>query len=435
MVIKYILFIIIGAFPLLFSNAGKPKLPQQGGGLLQEIDQALIPLDTVSYAHQDYLSKAISPDFSILALGESTHGTKEFNIVKDCIIRNQILHNQVKIVAMETDFCSLLGLNSFLLNNKIPLDSTESEFYHSGIYGIYYTKEVLAMITWIKQYNLACKEEKEKVKLYGLDMQDPFSITQVILDSFPQLRSLNNNILEKIKELNQLYYSRQEQPLSNSAKAAYIELADSLASLIPQQVTGKNAAALLQYAELLKQTISIRQGIKQSRQIAKRDEYLAANAVWIFKNVGYAGDKMIVWSHNGHIAHATLEGRKCMGDFLREQFGPKYYAVDFLFGEGSVRIYDFKNEKKYRPFYYPSAAHQKSIEYVLKNAKNPLFFLEVRHNTNQFIHSFFENNTYQRVIGASYQEDVDKDYVKMPVLKCFDGIVFINKANAAENVR
>lgn len=415
------------------------SLQAQSQTAVQAINTALYPLDTSSYSTKDFLPEYIFSNTAIIALGESTHGTKEFNIIKDYIIRNQILYNDVKIVAMEVEFCGLLGLNEYLLDNTKSLDSVFSELDKSGMPGIYFTKEVLEMLRWIKQYNLAKANEKDKVRLFGLDMQDPYSITKAIMDRFPQLKSFSIEDYNKLLELNRLYYPRKEVKMSREMKDSYKKLADNISLLVHRKAPTTDTLFLLHFAELLKQTIALRDGIIFSKVTKnyreQRDAYMAANVIWMQGSFNSENSKMIVWAHNGHIAHAKLNGTHRMGYHLQAYFKEKYYAVDFVFDEGSVRMYDPKETKRYRPFFYPSSTNENSVEYMLKGSNSPLFFLNVNSSTNPSVRTFFSNNKYQRMIGALYQNNSIKDYEEMPVLECFDGLIFIKKAKAAESIR
>lgn len=55
----------------------------------------------------------------IIAMGESTHGTKEFNLYRSKLIKELILYSNLKTALIESDYCASLALNDFLLSDKI----------------------------------------------------------------------------------------------------------------------------------------------------------------------------------------------------------------------------------------------------------------------------------------------------------------------------
>lgn len=418
------------------------RLPAQDTAAIKDINRTLFPIDTSNYLHKNFLPDGLFSKASVMALGESSHGTKEFYSIKDYIIRNQVIYNNVKVIVFENEFCGLIGLNNYLLDNTKPPDSLFAEFDRSGMFGIYFTKEVFNMLSWLKRYNLGKNDNSEKVQLFGLDMQDPYSITQTLIEHFPRLKTLDAVSYEKLAELNQLYYPRKEVNLSDEKVRSYKNLADKISFLIRQHISSADIALLLHLSNLLTQTMDLREKSRlikykgdKGKYGEKRDAFMSENVIWIQNNINTVSGKMVIWAHNGHIAEAKLDGSYRMGYYLKSCFKNKYYAIDFVFDEGWVRIFDFKDTKKYQPFFYPSSAFKKSVEYCLKKAASPLFFLDVSNSKTSSISDIFSKNRYQRVIGATYQSNPEKDYLEMPVLECFDGLVFIRKTSAAENVK
>lgn len=426
-------FKILSLFIINF--AGFQFLYAQDTAAIKDINQALFSLDTNTYLTKNFLPDKLFSETSIIALGESTHGTKEFYAIKDYITRNQVIHNSVKTIVIENEFCGLIGLNNYLLDNTKPLDSLLVEFDRSGIYGIYFTKEVFNMLAWLKKYNLDRSNPKEKVQLFGLDMQDPYSITQAIIERFSQFKVHDVTNYEKLLELNKLYFTRKEANLSKETIRSYMDLADKIALLVRLHVPPADSAFMLHLCKLLRQTMNLREKGMSVEYRQKRDSFMAENAIWVQNNFNSPGSKMIIWAHNGHIAHTRLEGSDRMGNYLKSYFKDRYYAVNFVFDEGSVRIFDFNDTRKYKPFFYSSSTFKKSIEYTLKKAASSLFFLDVRNIKSSPINAFFSKNKYQRVIGANYQSNPKKDYLEMPVLQCFDGLIFIKQTRAAENIK
>jgi erythromycin esterase len=141
-------------------------------------------------------------------------------------------------------------------------------------------------------------------------------------------------------------------------------------------------------------------------------------------------EKMLIWAHNDHIAHTKIGGSYRMGYFLREQLKEQYYALSFVFDEGFVRAYDPSNNEL-KTFFYPSSTFSGSIEASLKNAGSPFYFLNVLEIKDPTIIDFFEQNKYQKNIGHAYSSNQNKIFLKLPVMECFDGLIFIRKTNAA----
>lgn len=404
------------------------------GPVVSELNQILKPFtlsnreDTTAIVPKNLLAK-----MSIIALGEATHGTKEFNLYRSEIIRDQIVHNNVKTVAMETDYCYSLVLNDYLMSDK--KDSLYKFMYKTGLYGIYMTQEVYNMLKWIKGYNLT-QDRKNRVRVLGIDMQQPYIITKSILESFTNLKNIDSNAYNQLKTYNKQSTSNGYK-MSKTQKETYKALANTLMSHARQE--GKDTLNIFQFIRLFDQSLDLMGSAGMFTNYYRnldvvRDRYMAENVLWLLHNNPSNG-KLILWAHNGHIAHAKLEGSTRMGYYLKNYLKDKYYAIGSGFDEGYVRIFDFKNTRKYTSFSYGSSVKLNSIEYVLKKCREQSFFLDVREMAmDEKLRPFLKKNKYTRVIGAVYMDDQNKDYREYPLDDCYDGFVFFKKTSAAEDI-
>jgi len=65
---------------------------------------------------------------------------------------------------------------------------------------------------------------------------------------------------------------------------------------------------------------------------AYRDEMMAANVDWLAAQA-LPGEKMVIWSDNGHVR----PGGGSMGTWLRQRYGRQMYVTGFAFRRGQVR--------------------------------------------------------------------------------------------------
>jgi hypothetical protein len=84
----------------------------------------------------------------------------------------------------------------------------------------------------------------------------------------------------------------------------------------------QNARIVLEYAQL-------------NASMRTRDESMADNIKWIADQ--NPGARIIVWAHNGHVAHGGMPSYTPMGSYLRKMFGPQYLNFGFAFNEGSFQ--------------------------------------------------------------------------------------------------
>ncbi|SDH45623.1 erythromycin esterase [Pedobacter terrae] len=385
---------------------------------------------------QTGVPSSILDDKYIIGLGESTHGTKEFNLYRFALIKELILKQNVKMVVMETDYCYSKTLNNYLISDSN--DSLIKYITKTGLYGIYRTQEVFEMLNWIKQYNLT-KDKKDRVQFLGLDMQDPFILSDQILVEFPDLKSMNSLIYDQLISFKDLFKDGNSFKMSSTNKRKYQDMADEIQKLVMSR-KAINSVELNTLSRLLRQTIDLQGTFGTFKNYFSaynniRDKYMADNVLAFHQQLS-KDDKLVVWAHNTHIAHATLDGAKRMGAYFKDKLKDKYFAIGGAFDEGSVRIYDFGASNMYKNFDYPTSQNKYSIEYILKECKYPNFYFTTSDILkNKELQSWVEDYKYTRVIGATYHKDPAKDYSKVAFAECFDGMYFFKIAHGAENVR
>ena len=119
--------------------------------------------------------KALIGDARIVALGEATHGTREFF---------QMKHRLTELLASE------MGFTIFSIEANMPEAYRVNDFVLRGegdpkklLKGMYFwtwnTQEVLDMILWMREFNLA---GKGRIEFTGFDMQTPDVAMRIVID-------------------------------------------------------------------------------------------------------------------------------------------------------------------------------------------------------------------------------------------------------------
>ncbi len=101
----------------------------------------------------------------IIALGEATHGNREFQELKLSIFKKLVEENGVRAFAIEGDFGGCLEVNEYIHGGS---GSTLEAVKKIG-FKIYQTKEMMELIDYIRDYNLSHLDDD--INFYGFDMQ------------------------------------------------------------------------------------------------------------------------------------------------------------------------------------------------------------------------------------------------------------------------
>jgi len=89
----------------------------------------------------------------------------------------------------------------------------------------------------------------------------------------------------------------------------------------------------------------------------------------------YNRAKIIVWAHNGHIAHGGMPSYATMGSYLRKMFGLQYVNFGFAFNKGSFQA--IESGKGLRDFSI-GPAPDGSLDATLASAGLPIMALDLR---------------------------------------------------------
>ena len=107
----------------------------------------------------------ISSDKRIIALGEATHGNKEFQELKLSIFKKLVEENGVRAFAIEGDFGGCLEVNEYIHGGS----GSALEAVKKIGFKIYQTKEMMNLIDYMLDYNMSHLDDD--IRFYGFDMQ------------------------------------------------------------------------------------------------------------------------------------------------------------------------------------------------------------------------------------------------------------------------
>jgi erythromycin esterase len=135
--------------------------------------------------------EALVGNARVVALGEATHGTREFFQIKHRILKFLVTAMGFTGLAIEAPMPEAFALNTYVLTGKGDPAKLLSGLY----FWIYDTAEVLDLIQWMRQYNLDPRHPR-KLKFYGIDMQFATRATKV---AFSYLRAVDPAGAEEVR--------------------------------------------------------------------------------------------------------------------------------------------------------------------------------------------------------------------------------------------
>ncbi|RPJ59788.1 MAG: hypothetical protein EHM23_12835 [Acidobacteria bacterium] len=179
--------LIAAQLMIAFSVTAVPRMvtfaESSGQAAGNEIEKTIaaqaIRLDTVEAGHgfadMQPLKKVIG-DARIVALGEATHGTREFFQLKHRMLEFLATEMGFTIFSIEANMPEAYRLNDYVLNGR----GDPKQLLKGMYFWTWDTEEVLNMILWMREFN---KSGKGRLEFTGFDMQTP-NVALEIVDGF-----------------------------------------------------------------------------------------------------------------------------------------------------------------------------------------------------------------------------------------------------------
>ncbi|HEV8242020.1 MAG TPA: erythromycin esterase family protein [Thermoanaerobaculia bacterium] len=286
----------------------------------------------------------------VIAMGEATHGTREFFQLKHRVLELLVAKGGVRTFAIEANELPVRALGDYVLGAELPKGDAMG-----GLFAVWKTEEVLALVEWLRAWN-ASHGEADKVRLVGFDMQD-------VADAGPQLE----DFLRRAGEADAGPLVAPLEPLLGGQQPAVAALQDAsrrgplengVAALVARFAARQNEWSAMLGPGPVKNARHVLRLVEQALDMARadagvakeaggggsvRDRAMAENLLWYLEDSG--GDRrLFVWAHNLHVAKASGSGDPAtMGSVLHEKLGAAYVPIGFEFGEGSFQAMDPEN--------------------------------------------------------------------------------------------
>lgn len=331
------------------------------------IREHAIPLVTVEAGHGSADLEPIRDivgDARIVALGEATHGTREFYQLKHRMLEFLVSELDFDIFAIEASLPEALAVNRYVLTGEGDPARALAGMY----FWITDTEEVLELIHWMRRYNEDPRHTR-KVSFYGIDMQYTARPARVVLEYLehvdPPAAAAAAAVLGPLTDP----YLPRDPALLGPVR----ELAAAFDRRAPDYGARRSAEELDQvrrHLHVIEQALAM--NAAGGRASIVRDSAMAANLEWALEREG-AGSKAVLWAHNYHVG--TWEG--VTGGFLRGSHGDALRVFGFAFDRGEFQARDQRNFGNLRAFRV-DAAREGSLEAQLAAAGLQVAALDLR---------------------------------------------------------
>ena len=270
--------------------------------------------DTEEFAkYAASVSELTVPDeVQIVALGEATHGNKEFQQLRLDVLQVLVEKYGVRAFALEGDFGGCEAINRYIHGEG----GTAAEALSATGFAIYRTEEMENLVEWMRDYN-ASATQGDDLRFYGFDMEQRAYTYRYLLEAL-QKANIDTADFEKM----------WNSEANTYADGYTVEQRTQIITAVKNQLSPDDAQAI-HFADILLQNIELGKYIDDSAELnAQRDRMMAENTLWILQQEQARGNSRILISgHNNHIMQCENAGTPVLGSLLAENLGDGYFAI------------------------------------------------------------------------------------------------------------
>lgn len=343
-------------------------------------------------------------DRKIVALGEGTHGTKEFEELFSRLMQFNIEKLGYTAIAFEGDHLATKPVNDYITSKVDQLKTA----------GFPMSEERRGLFEWIRKWNALLGKDEIPVEVFGLEVRNLKGAIDHIVSRCAaagiDTSSLKPFLATGVLQIN---------------KNIYQDGTAFLAQLLENEdiAFDKNDRHLVMMAlQTINHQYRQQTAFNKARYIGIRDQSMADNACWILDSTSH--EKLVIWAHSGHTAKADIFGEAPMGKYLHDRFGNGYLAVGTTFGSGDVNLFVKENNQYtfgHRHFELPT--DNNTYEYYFSKVEPDTFFIDLSKILDEDpLYGFFNKKRKFRFIGGTADAKHDQN---VRLAQLFDVLIYI----------
>jgi erythromycin esterase len=439
-----------------------PELPTS---VREGLRDATVPLATTDPRSESDLEPVADrlAEATVIGLGESTHGTREFFTLKHRIIRNLVIQHGLRAVALETNLPETMALHDYVVHGegdpRAALRSVHAECWH--------VESVLSLVEWLRAFN-ACRPVADRVALYGFAGHSTHGAVEGLREQFDAvdadfLVSIAAD-LAVVDDGNELL--REDDLTAVGTVDEWTAVTERVVQTVRNHLDGHRAAHVSatserawararRYVAVIEQTLTKTRALDafegDARTAYTRAQYLrrmretglpgrtmADNVAWIRDRAD--ADTVVLWAHDAHINRGSFTfpgvdaSAPSLGRCLAEQHGDGYVAVGFSFGRGQFRAIRERDDGGFEPSAVSiDAPVPGTLDAALDSLDDPQAFVDLRAaGEDDRTADWLTEPRAQFRTGGTYDADGPADQlVEYVYADAFDGFCFVAETTPA----
>ena len=368
----------------------------------------------------------------VVALGEATHGTHEFFVVKHRIIEYLVTHMGFSVVALEASDTELRGVQDYLRTGCGDVEALLATL------GALATQELVDLVRWMRALHVAGVPDPPMVR--GIDIERS-AACRTMTDVEAYLATVDKAAADTARAAYQdfrPYASRADIYAPAHADAPPMDEGEGIVNALEAVHQGllsrRDDYAAASGDRLYRRAVYDARRVVQlaeiefgqpGQAIRLRDQYMAENVLHLLQ--GLADDEgVVVSAHNGHVATSLYGARAVMlGDHLRDALGEALLVVGTSFFDGVFLAFPLDEEGLSAREWQAALPSEESIEYAFRSTGIPRFALDLRGTDRAAAGAgwLWDRKPFYGLYGTAYQGSMQPVWIVLP--EVFDVILHI----------
>lgn len=297
--------------------------------LRAEVERIPSTLEGISPRSLDQFVADLPSSVKVLGIGESNHGTREFNEMRTQLAIELARKRGSSLVMIEAGYGEVLELDAYIKGANIDIVRAVERLG----YWPWDTRTFLDSLEQLRIYNGQAAPER-RIHLVGFDVQDTTGAVEYLRRSGRSFTAEEDSYLAKLAEADGAHW----KDLSIEMRSAIRKMLENIAA--DRENTGafsaKNQAALAARALLLR--VDLLEAKNSWYKDMVRDAGMSRMILEVLALEPHAHASL--WAHLAHLSREYVIGTATTGHHLARQLGTNYRVYALLAYSGTARAWD-----------------------------------------------------------------------------------------------
>lgn len=397
----------------LFAFGQTPLLPQ---------DQ-ITAFDAPESDELSQFIEGLAPGHRIVGLGEVSHYTRECYLLKEQIILTLIDQGYDGLI-LEVDAGQAMIWDDYVSQGIGNLDTIVAS---SGWF-TYRTEEFKQLLGNIRSHNLTAETP---FHIFGMEMTATNHTLDRLNEYFSRVHSDSSELIELLNQERQIVAFHNHSPEEQlDYWRLYHRLSEELtdnSETYQQVLTADELANAEHLVEMIRQYATYISQDDFSLKSEFRDQFSARNVWWCMNQLGEAS-QVIIWAHNGHVAHTSpMFNYDVLGHYLRQWYEEEYFALGFTFNQGEFGAYSSDGFKRWAV----APADTVSLTLEFAQVESPFVLLKTREALNADpspTHPLRQPQLIRTDISEFLREEWNQ-WMTITVSDLYDAMIYIDETS------